>query len=99
MDWILKGCEEDFPQGIPQDFVPCGSCVSVVQGDLFAMALHFLLGAFPTLCFSSCFLEEWFWHLCALLGYNLCVGFRSVLQQVLPPGCFLIVDVVFSCPV
>lgn len=33
--WFLKGCGEDFPQGNPQDFMPCGSSVSlVVQGDL-----------------------------------------------------------------
>lgn len=34
--WFLKGCGEDFPQGNPQDFMPCGgSClIGCARGSL-----------------------------------------------------------------
>ncbi|KAF2984338.1 hypothetical protein EK904_000726 [Melospiza melodia maxima] len=34
--WFLKGYEEDFPQGIPQDFMPCGSnaLIGCARGSL-----------------------------------------------------------------
>lgn len=63
-----------------------------------ATALYFfLIGGFSHFLFFKMFLEKWFWHLCSPLGYNLWC--RSVLQQALPPGCLLIMDVVFSCTV
>lgn len=36
VDWFLKGCGQDFPQGIPQDFLPCGSygLIGCARGSL-----------------------------------------------------------------